>query len=207
MVEAETACDAAAVQTQTQTQIQSRARAWWQPRREAAKMPFEDVWRGERPHVWALAARLTGSHEDAEDIAQEVAVRALRGWDAFRGDAAVRTWLYRITLNVASRYPSHTATAPPQGGTVPGEVPAPRGDQPEERLLRAEGQPALCAALAALPEEFRIPLVLQVYEEMKCREIADLLGLPLGTVLSRLYTARKRLLTHLSERKIDENAL
>jgi RNA polymerase sigma-70 factor (ECF subfamily) len=117
----------------------------------------------------------------------------------------VRTWLYRITLNVAARSRSRTASG--EGSAEPGEAAAPRHCQPEERLLQAEGAPALREALAALPEEFRTPLVLQVYEEMKCREIADLLALPLGTVLSRLHTARKRLLTHLSEREIDENAL
>ncbi|MES2463653.1 MAG: sigma-70 family RNA polymerase sigma factor [Armatimonadota bacterium] len=180
-----------------------RRLAWWQFRRAPVKAPFDDVWQAERPRIWALAVRLTGSSDDAEDVAQEVAVRALRGWEAFRGDADVRTWLYRITLNTVSRHRSGPRERLPEYG----EVAAPLSDQPEERLLRAEGAPALREALAALPEEFRIPLVLQVYEEMKCREIADLLGLPLGTILSRLHTARKRLLTHLSEREIDENAL
>lgn len=178
-----------------------RHRAWWQFRRKSVKAPFEDIWRTERPRVWALAARLTGSPDDAEDVTQEVAVRALRSWDSFRGDANVRTWLYRITLNLVSRQ----RTVPSERTSEYTEVAAPQGDQPEEQLLRAEGLPAVRRALNALPEELRTPLVLQVYEEMKCREIADLLNLPLGTVLSRLYSARKRLLALLSEGK--ENAL
>jgi RNA polymerase sigma-70 factor (ECF subfamily) len=176
---------------------------WGRLQGKPVKAPFEEVWQVERPRVWALAARLTGSRDDAEDVAQEVAVRALRSWDSFRGDANVRTWLFRITLNVVSRHRSGHQELPPTYA----EVAAPRCDQPEERLLRAEGVPAVRRALDALPEELRTPLVLQIYEEMKCREIADLLGLPLGTVLFRLYTARKRLLTLLSEGNSAENAL
>lgn len=180
-----------------------RRLSWWGFRREPVKVSFEDVWQRERPRIWALAVRLTGSPDDAEDVAQEVAVRALNGWASFRGDADVRTWLYRITLNVVSR----RRTVPREHSSAHAEVAAPRDDQPEERLLRAEGIPDVRRALDALPEELRTPLVLQVYEEMKCREIAALLGLPLGTVLSRLHTARKRLLPLLSERNPNENAL
>lgn len=180
------------------------SRAIWRGiRRKSVLTPFEDVWQLERPRVLALAARLTGSPDDAEDIAQEVAVRALRGWDGFRREANVRTWLYRITLNlIADRKP-----APPEPSVEQAEIAIPKGEQPEEQLLRAEGLPAVRLALDALPAELRTPLILHVYEELKCREIADLLGVPLGTVLSRLHTARKRMLTHLKERNVAENAL
>lgn len=151
----------------------------------------------------ALAARLTGSPDDAEDIAQEVAVRALRGWDGFRREANVRTWLYRITLNlIADRKPN-----PSDSPVEQAEIAIPKDEQPEEQLLRTEGLPAVRLALDALPAELRTPLILHVYEELKCREIADLLGVPLGTVLSRLHTARKRMLALLKERNVAENAL
>jgi RNA polymerase sigma-70 factor (ECF subfamily) len=183
--------------------------AWWRPQRAPEKAPFEDIWQVERSRVRSLAARLLGSPDDAEDITQEVAVRALRSWDSFRGDSDVRTWLYRITLNIVSRhrasYREHFLQT--DASDMSAEVAAPPADQPEERLLQAEGLPDVRRALDALPEELRTPLVLQVYEEMKCREIAALLGLPLGTVLSRLYTARKRLLSLLSEGNSAENAL
>ena len=211
MVEVDELCDPGPPGATRRRQISEETRslppprrlAWWRFGREPVKAPFDDVWRLERPRVWTLALRLTGSHDDAEDVAQEVGVRALRGWISFRGDADVRTWLYRITVNVVSRY----RTAPHESAPEYAEVAAPHADQPEEQLLRAEGLPAVRRALGALPTELRTPLVLQVYEEMKCREIADLLGLPLGTVLSRLHTARKRLQTLLSEGNPDENAL
>ncbi|MGC4043144.1 MAG: sigma-70 family RNA polymerase sigma factor [Armatimonas sp.] len=176
---------------------------WRGIRRKAVRTPFEGVWQVERPRVLALAARLTGSPDDAEDVAQEVAVRALRGWDTFRGEANVRTWLYRITLNlVADRKPASSEPFLAQE-----EAAIPRGEQPEEQLLRTEGIPDVRLALDALPAELRTALVLHVYEELKCREIADLLGVPVGTVLSRLHTARKRMLELLKERNATENAL
>ncbi len=180
-----------------------RRTTWWRLQHKPAKLAFDAMWQQERPRVLALAMRLTGSRDDADDVTQEVAVRALRGWESFRGDADVRTWLYRITLNIVSRRRTVHSERPLENA----EIAAPRSDQPEEHLLRAEGLPDVRRALDTLPDELRVPLMLQVYEEMKCREIAYLLGLPLGTVLSRLYTARKRLLTLLSEGNSNENAL
>ena len=184
----------------------------WGRRARAANPPFDVVWQAQRPRVWALAARLAGSADAADDLTQEVGVRALQGYPAFRGDSDVTTWLYRITLNVVRRHAPRGAKETPSaadgedGGAMLAAV-APREDQPEERLLRSEGIPDVRRALDALPDELRTPLVLQVYEELKCREIADLLELPLGTVLSRLHTARKRLLTILSEGNTPGDAL
>ena len=160
------------------------------------------VARWERP-IHALAYRTLGRDEDARDVVQEAFLRAYRGLRGFKGQAKFSSWLYRITLNlIADRKPN-----PSDSPVEQAEIAIPKDEQPEEQLLRTEGLPAVRLALDALPAELRTPLILHVYEELKCREIADLLGVPLGTVLSRLHIARKRMLALLKERNVAENAL
>lgn len=151
------------------------------------------LWEEYRPRVRRLAARLAGDPELAEDLTQEIGLKVLRSYGEFRGKASPFTWLYRIAVNVVLRHRQRrqiptVGLDTPEAATL--RTPAP---SPESAVLAAELAPVVRAALDRLPAELRAPLVLRVYEELKYREIAAILEIPEGTVMSRLHAARRRL--------------
>jgi RNA polymerase sigma-70 factor (ECF subfamily) len=167
-------------------------------RKRAAETPaFEQFWRLHRPRVWRLAARLAGSVDLADDLTQEISLRAFQGFALFRGGAAGYTWLYRIAVNVVLRHRERLAP-----NTVPWEsishLPDPNLT-PQAAVLQAEMRPLVWAALARLPDEQRTTIILSVYEELKYREIAAVLEIPLGTVKSRLHIGMARLREELKD--------
>jgi RNA polymerase sigma-70 factor (ECF subfamily) len=150
---------------------------------------FEAMWDEHRPRIWRLMARLSGALDQADDLTQEVAIKACAGYDAFSGKSDVFTWLYRIAVNVAQRTSERK-----QHLTLPLDSPlavAARSPvrSPETAALAADLRSRVWAALDRLPEEYRTTLILQVYEELKYREIAAVLDIPIGTVKSRLHAA------------------
>lgn len=174
--------------------------------REAAV--FDAAWQAARPQIWRLTARISGSPDAADDLTQEVGLRALQALPRFRGDSDRRTYLYRIAVNVALRHKenSRRAGATESLDAPDGDAHAPcTADTPLSELLRAERLPRIRAALNALPDDLRTPLVLLVYEEMKYREIAGVLEIPIGTVMSRIHAARQRLRAALPEEFNDES--
>lgn len=159
---------------------------------------FDELVRKYQAPIVGLARSLTAGSADAEDIAQEVFVRAWRSLSGFRGDSAFRTWLHRIALNVVHSHHSRAsrlrrffqAPAPDQ----PPELDAPEAaadpsDLEGNILLRD----AIDKALAAIPQELRVAVVLRDVQGLDYREIADLLRVPLGTVESRIFRGRQRL--------------
>jgi RNA polymerase sigma-70 factor (ECF subfamily) len=141
-----------------------------------------------RPFVAGLAYRLHADLAQAEDIAQEVFVRAWQALPRFRGEAAFRTWLYRITCNVAIE---QSRRARPTVDIE--EVPLGTADSPESQTLRLEQRRAVQRAIRQLPLQSRLALVLREYEGLSYKEIAAALDVPIGTVMSRLNYARQRL--------------
>jgi len=150
--------------------------------------------------VYVLARRLAGDPLDAEDLAQEVFIRAYRGIHAFRGEADFGTWLHRITVNLWLNSRRKTAVAVisldepvvTTEGTMRREVPTLDGE-PEKLLLDKELGEVLQQALEGLPKEQRAVLVLRELEDYTYEEIASLLSCSLGTVRSRLSRAREAL--------------
>lgn len=152
------------------------------------------------PHLDAaynLARWLARDAAAADDIVQEAMLRALRFHSGLRGDA--KPWLLQIVRNVA-----YARTASRRGaaevplddaakGTWP-DGPVDPADDPEAALHRRERCHALDQALAALPDELRECLVLRELEDMNYKEIAQIVGIPIGTVMSRLFRARQLLL-------------
>jgi len=137
-----------------------------------------------------LAARILGNSAGAEDIAQEVFLRAARGFVGFRGDASVLTWLSRIAVNL-SLTALHRQRAQ---STVSAEVesrPA-IGDAGAEVEQRRR-QTTVRAAIDALPVNYRVALVLSGVEEFEYHEIAEVLGVPIGTVKSRISVGKQLL--------------
>jgi len=159
------------------------------------------------PHLdaaYSLAFWLMRDRADAEDVVQDAYVRALRGFDGFRGEA-MRPWLLAIVRNVAWRalalrrragnnvIPIEAAYARP-GEETPEPLAIP-SDEPsaETRLIEAGDRAQLTRALDAMTPLFREALVLREVEEMSYAEIATVLGVPQGTVMSRLSRARAEL--------------
>ena len=146
-----------------------------------------------------LARWLVRDPSLAEDVVQDATLRAFGYFASFRG-GDVRAWLLRIVRNVA--YDALAArrrdgTASPDGATDPDDevlqVPDP-SDDPEAALHHRERQAGLARALAELPVELRECLVLRELDEMSYKDVAQVTGVPIGTVMSRLWRARRALL-------------
>lgn len=167
------------------------------PVRNRQRSAFERLWSRERERVWRLVARLSGDADVADDLTQEVALRALAAFSGFRGVARPSTWLYRIAVNVVLRWRErrHEETGIDAG--VWERLAA--SDTPERAALASEDAARVRQAMERLSEELRTPLVLLVWEGMTYREIASVLRIPIGTVMSRLHAARQRLRKELGD--------
>jgi RNA polymerase sigma-70 factor (ECF subfamily) len=155
---------------------------------------FDELVARYRVRIYTLVRIQTGGDADAEDLVQETFVRAYRAIGRFRGDSAFRTWLYRIAVNVIKSHAvrrGRTAIAP-AGERGDGQTleRLPSAENLEEDVARRE---LIDRALATLPEDMRVVIVLRDVQGLDYREIADVTGLPLGTVESRLFRARQRL--------------
>jgi RNA polymerase sigma-70 factor (ECF subfamily) len=163
---------------------------------------FEALFRALRAPVLALALHLTGRRADAEDALQETFLDVHRGLERFRGEARLSTWVYRITVRAALRVRARrgdlAAGAPegrgagPEGGGRREEV-GDVGRGGEEALVaRLEAQ-RVAVALDRLPADQRAVLSLFALRGLSHLEVAEILGVPEGTVWSRLHAARQRL--------------
>jgi len=148
---------------------------------------FDLIVERHRRAVYQLCYRFVANHEDASDLAQDVFVRAYRGLRKFRGHSSLRTWLYRIGVNVclnrmALRKPPTEPIANRQFVDLEGET-------GPDRLLKAERQARVRAAIAQLPRKQRATLILRMYHEMSHQEIADALGSSVGAVKANFFHA------------------
>jgi RNA polymerase sigma-70 factor, ECF subfamily len=157
---------------------------------------FDELVRRYQGPIVNLARALTGGSADAEDLAQEVFVRAWRSLSGFRGDSTFRTWLHRVALNVIHSHRSRlgrirrlfSTPADPEAGD-PSERLADHRDL-EDDLVRRD---AIDRALSTLPDELRDAVTLRDIQGLDYREIAAALQVPIGTVESRIFRARQRL--------------
>jgi RNA polymerase sigma factor (sigma-70 family) len=158
------------------------------------------------PHlddVLSLARWLTGNATDAEDVTQEACLRALKALERGPADNA-RAWLLAITRNTAftwlarNRPKAVVLTADPEADA---DTPETEPSQaPDAALIAAADAATLEAALAELPQMFREALVMREIDGLSYREIAEVIGVPVGTVMSRLARARRLLLAALQGR-------
>ena len=153
---------------------------------ESAVMPHLDA-------AYSLARYLLRDDADAEDAVQEAVLRALRYFAGFRGVEG-RAWLLRIVRNTCftSRKRRNAEATVPLEDDVHGALAA-DGENPEDTLILSASRDLLHAAIDRLPAEFREVIVLRELEGMSYLEIAEVAGVPVGTVMSRLSRARKRL--------------
>ena len=147
------------------------------------------------PHlddVYTLARYLLGSAADADDAVQECYLRAFRHFEGFRGQA-IRPWLMAIVRNVCrSEFARRAGAAGDLADVAEDALPMwqEADSSPETALLRQRDSQAVAALVAALPEPFREAIVLRDISDLSYREIAEVVGVPIGTVMSRLARAR-----------------
>jgi RNA polymerase sigma-70 factor (ECF subfamily) len=148
---------------------------------------MERLYHQYKRRVFGMAYRIVGA-TDAEEVAQEVFVRVFRGLAAFRGDSALSTWIYRLTVNASLSYLARRGRRQEVSDEVLGDVPAPP---------LAERDPALASrietALGALPPGYRAILVLHDVEGLSHEECAAILECRVGTCKSQLHKARARM--------------
>lgn len=159
------------------------------------RIAFERLWEAERERVWRLCARLSNSTDAADDLAQEVSIRAWQAWGGFKGLASPRTWLHRIAVNVCLRWRERQKPTTMLDEALAGSAEG----SPERIALQTDEKSRIHAALDRLPEDLRTSLVLHAWEGMAYREIASLLEIPVGTVTSRIWAARQRLKKELAD--------
>jgi RNA polymerase sigma-70 factor (ECF subfamily) len=170
---------------------------------EPEPLTAEHVFREHAPRIYNIARRMLGNDADAEDVTQDVLVQVIRKLDTFRGDAQLSTWLHRVTVNAALAFRQKRAnrmkheTADPAGESLelaPVNSPVKRWSiGPDEPVLQAEQTAAIEQAIGELPGPFRDVYVLADVEGLPNAEIADMLGLSVPAVKSRLHRARLRM--------------
>jgi len=169
---------------------------------ETAVHELADVY-GSR--IFQLAMRYMKNREDAEEVTQDVLMKVYRKVDAFRGDAALSSWIYRITFNTAmsrlrsgrlaraaeqEREHALAAEAAFSEGAPSSRQPADWSRMPDEELLRGQLRSAVVAAIAELPEIYRAPVVLRDIEGLTTEEASTRLHLKDQTLKSRLHRGR-----------------
>jgi RNA polymerase sigma-70 factor (ECF subfamily) len=160
----------------------------------------ERVFRDYAPRVYNLARRMLGNDADAEDVTQDVLLQVVRKLDTFRGESAFPTWLHRVTVNAAlahrrkrAQREGHRIPDPLENFLDDGHHAAPVRPwsvRPEQEALDRETHELIEQAIARLPEIYRDVYVLADVENLPNSEIADMLGLSIPAVKSRLHRGR-----------------
>ncbi|MFM7252434.1 MAG: RNA polymerase sigma factor [Ilumatobacteraceae bacterium] len=148
--------------------------------------------------VFAVCRRITGSHADAADAAQEALIAIVRGLPRFDGRSAFSTWAYRVAANASldelRRRKRRPVPAASDTDRTVAEAIDPSADRSiDDIAARLTDGPALDAALGRLSDDFRIPVVLRDVADLDYAEIASALGIPIGTVKSRIARGRAQL--------------
>ena len=158
---------------------------------------FDVIVERHRRPVYQICYRFLGNHEDASDLSQDVFLRAYRGLKAFKGNAALGTWLHRIAVNTClNRVALKTPKGEPLDETEPADT---TSETPTERMLRDERAVRVRAAVAKLPAKQRAALILRTYQEQSHQEIADALGTSVGAAKANIFHALQNLKKLLGE--------
>ena len=159
--------------------------------------------------IYHVVYGMVRSQEDARDLAQDCFVKAFQNLHRFRLESKFYTWLCRIAMNLSidhlrkMKHRTHAAFDDERGASEGAQVVrlSSRRDNPSENVARQQVYRQIMDAVESLPDDQKQVLVLRELEDMPYREIADILDIPEGTVMSRLYYARRRLQELLSEHR------
>ena len=178
----------------------------------ADRVRFEEEAISLSDQVYAVARRLVGSREEAEDLMQETYARAFRNWRSYTPGTNMRAWLLRILTNLnidRGRRQQRTPTSQP---LEEGDYylynrleESNRETMDEDRVVERLSQDDVVAALADVPHDFRDVLVLVDIGQFSYQEAAQILDIPIGTVMSRLHRGRRILKGTLAETVVAES--
>lgn len=139
--------------------------------------------------MYRFCLRFLRNEEDARDVAQETMIKVMRNLHRYDPNRRFSTWVFGIARNTAiDEQRRRKRIAPP-----PAKEPAYEGPSPMDETSRTRRADRLHVAMAELPPKYREVLVLYHFEHLKYQEIADTLQIPIGTVMNRIFRARKRL--------------
>ena len=166
------------------------------------------------PSLYAAALRMTRNPSDAEDLVQETYLKAYRGFNGFEQGTNLKAWLYRILTNTYINTYRAKKRRPDESDLedvedlylyrrLGGLEAATMGRSAEDQLLDTYTDDEVKAALESLPEQFRMAVLLADVEGFAYKEIAEILDIPIGTVMSRLHRGRKGLQKKLYEFAVD----
>ena len=172
---------------------------------------FEEEALTHAEHLWRIALRLTGSPQAAEDLVQDTYLRAFRSWRSYTPGTNLAAWLATIMRNANMDELRRQSRRPPsepldeQSDYYLYNRLAESGRGPQEQVLARLSGEGVVQALAQVPENFREVVVVVDVGDFSYAEAAEILGIPIGTVMSRLYRGRRLLKQRLAERA-DEGA-
>jgi RNA polymerase sigma-70 factor (ECF subfamily) len=157
--------------------------------------------------MYQVARRLSGSREEAEDLVQETYARAFRAWRSFTPGTNLRAWLFRILTNLNIDRGRRTQRSPDMQPLEENdyflynklEEAAPDGTADERQVIERLSQNDAVTALADLPHDFRDVVLLVDLADFTYSDAAHILGIPIGTVMSRLHRGRRMLKRSLAE--------
>lgn len=177
-----------------------------------APVEFEANALAQLPSLMAVAVRLTRNTAEGEDLVQDTFVKAMRAKNQFEAGTNIRAWLLKILTNTfINRYRRGTlersvvdgADAEPLSEAWMGSASMNAMRDPESAAMRPMLEAEIQNALDELPEEFRLAVVLADVEELSYKEISDMMGCPIGTVMSRLHRGRRMLKHRLYSHAVD----
>jgi RNA polymerase sigma-70 factor (ECF subfamily) len=160
---------------------------------------FESLVQRYQDTIYRLAYRMVGSHEDAQDLSQECFVRLYRVLPKYKQGLPFAPWLYRICTNLCINWLQRRSRRVPTQSMTGTEEWADQWDMPdlepgpEELVSTKEERLRVMEAVGELPLQLRLPLVLRFLLDLTFREISEILGLPLGTVATRVRRATEML--------------
>jgi RNA polymerase sigma-70 factor (ECF subfamily) len=173
------------------------------------RVNFEEEALALADQVYRVARGVSRSKEEAEDLMQETYARAFRSWRSYTPGTNLRAWLLRILTNLNIDRGRRAQRTPDQQPLEEGDyflynrVSEATGETEEERLLERLSQDHVAEALAAVPHDFRDVIVLVDIGEFSYADAAQILDIPMGTVMSRLHRGRRILKKELAEMSVD----
>lgn len=174
--------------------------------RNGKRQAYTELMRRYQQRVYWVARRIVGSHEDADDVAQETFVKAFLALGDFRGDSSLFTWLYRIAVNLSlnvirkKQVMNYLRESPLISSLLPAK------ENPHTELELKELESSLQKAVAELPEKQKAVFVMRYYEELSYEEISEVLNTSVGGLKANYFHALKKVQEFMkvetAERKI-----
>ena len=171
---------------------------WLEQCREGDALAIERLVQTYQRDVYRLALSILDDPDEAEDATQEIFLSALRALESFQSRAMFKTWLFSVAINSCRNRLNRKKSRARLQQILQGLFQQEQA-HPEKETMQNESDAALWQAVRALDDKHRIPVILRYYHDLPVAEIAEALGLPIGTVHSRLNHAREKLRTLLKE--------